>query len=150
MLAQTWDIHNNINLSILNNLSTEACAAVGPSKGKSVGAQWAHIHNVRLLWLKVAAPDLLEGLTKIESKTDLTPHLLCHAIEASGRAMSALLLRSEADGKIKGFKPHATAFLGYIISHESHHRGQLIATLKQAGLPLDKKVLFGMWEWGAR
>jgi uncharacterized damage-inducible protein DinB len=64
--------------------------------------------------------------------------------------MSTMLQRGEADGKVKGFKPHATAFLGYIISHESHHRGQLIATLKQAGIPLDKKVLYGMWEWGTR
>jgi len=150
MLAQTWDIHNNINLYILNNLSTEACVAVSPLKGKSVGAQWAHMHNVRLMWLKVAAPDLMEGLTKIEPKTDLTPNLLINAIEASGRAMSTMLQRSEADGKVKGFKPHATDFLGYIISHESHHRGQLIVTLKQAGMPLDKKVLYGMWEWGTR
>ena len=150
MLAQTWDIHNNINLYILNNLSAEACTAVSPLKGKSVGAQWAHMHNVRLMWLKVAAPELMEGLTKIEPKTDLTPQLLINAIEASGQAMSTMLQRSEADGKVKGFKPHATAFLGYIISHESHHRGQLIATLKQAGMPLDKKVLYGMWEWGTR
>jgi hypothetical protein len=116
MLAQTWDIHNNINLYIINNLSAEACLAVGPSKGKSVGAQWAHMHNVRLMWLKVAALDLMDGLTKIEPKTELTPQFLCNAIEASGRAMSTMLQRSEVDGKIKGFKPHATAFLGYIIS----------------------------------
>jgi hypothetical protein len=48
---------------------------------------------------------------------------------------------------VKGFKPHAAAFL---VSHESHHRGQIALTLKQAGHPLEKKVAFGIWEWGTR
>jgi uncharacterized damage-inducible protein DinB len=54
------------------------------------------------------------------------------------------------EGKIKGFKPHAAAFLGYLISHESHHRGQIALSLKQAGKPLDKKIAYGLWEWGVR
>ena len=34
----------------------------------------------------------------------------------------ALLGKAVASGgKVKGFKPHATAFLGYLISHESQH-----------------------------
>ena len=69
----------------------------------------------------------------------------------SGAAITNLLTKSlEADGKVKGFKPHAAAFVGYLISHESHHRGQIALTLKQAGKPLDKKIGYGMWEWGVR
>ncbi len=41
-------------------------------------------------------------------------------------------------------------FWGYIISHESHHRGQIMMTLKQSGHPVDKKIQFGLWEWGVR
>jgi hypothetical protein len=32
----------------------------------------------------------------------------------------------------------------------SHHRSQIALALKQSGQPLDKKVSFGMWEWGVR
>ena len=53
-------------------------------------------------------------------------------------------------GKVKGFKPHAVAFLGYLISHESHHRGQAGWALKSSGRPLDQKTAFGLWEWGTR
>ena len=69
----------------------------------------------------------------------------------SGVAIKSLLDQSlRTGGKVKGFKPHVSAFLGYLISHESHHRGQIILSLKQAGHALDKKVLYGIWEWGVR
>jgi hypothetical protein len=62
-----------------------------------------------------------------------------------------LLDRSAADGgRIKGFKPHATAFVGYLISHESHHRGQIEWALRYGGFPLDDKTSYGLWEWGVR
>ena len=77
--------------------------------------------------------------------------LLAQSLTASGKAIGALLAQSlEAGGKVRGFKPHATAFLGYLISHESHHRGQIALSLKQAGKPLDKKIGYGLWEWGVR
>lgn len=37
-----------------------------------------------------------------------------------------------------------------LIAHESHHRGPVTLTLRQAGCPLDRKAAFGMGEWGAR
>ncbi|MDQ2888166.1 MAG: hypothetical protein M3Y39_19015 [Chloroflexota bacterium] len=39
----------------------------------------------------------------------------------------------ERGGKVKGFKSHAVAFLGYLISHESYHRGEIGIILTQAG-----------------
>ncbi|HEX2488550.1 MAG TPA: DinB family protein, partial [Blastocatellia bacterium] len=112
---------------------------------------FAHLHNVRLMWLKTSAPELLEGLEKIEKEEALNRELLKSSLEASGRAVEALLKKGvAAGGKVKGFKPHAAAFLGYLISHESHHRGQIILALKQSGHPVDKKIAYGIWEWGAR
>lgn len=34
--------------------------------------------------------------------------------------------------------------------HEAHHRGQIMIILKQDGHLVDKKVHFGIWEWGVR
>jgi uncharacterized damage-inducible protein DinB len=64
--------------------------------------------------------------------------------------VETLQLKGFAEGRIKGFNPQLAAFLSYIIAHESHDRGQIMLSLKLCGHPIDKKVQFGLWEWGSR
>jgi uncharacterized damage-inducible protein DinB len=150
-LVETWQIHDRIHRYLLDSIAPEALGSVSASKGRTVAEQLAHVHNVRLMWLGSAAPDLLGDLRKIEKGGAMDKEALAAALTASAGAVEALLRRSLAgSGKVKGFKPHAAAFLGYLISHESHHRGQIVLTLKQAGHPVDKKTAFGLWEWGVR
>lgn len=150
-LVETWAIHDRINLYLLDAVDPQSLGSHSASKGRSVGEQFAHVHNVRLMWLKSAAPELLKGLSKVESDQANDKKLLAKSLTESGKAIGALLEQSlAAGGKVKGFKPHAAAFLGYLISHESHHRGQIALTLKQSGKPLDKKIGYGIWEWGVR
>lgn len=148
---ETWEIHNRINLYILDAIAPESLSDLSPAKGRTVGELFAHLHNVRLMWLKAAAPDLLKNLKKVEKTDAGKKDLLRKSLADSGSAIGTLLKDSlEAGAKVKGFKPNAVAFLGYMISHESHHRGQAILLLKQSGHRLDNKILYGMWEWGVR
>jgi uncharacterized damage-inducible protein DinB len=147
-LLETWRIHDRIHAYLIDGLKPGALACAPAPKGRSVGAQFAHLHNVRKMWLASAAPDLDANLDKLTGE-ETAPQLKAH-LAASGEAIAQLWQRATATGKVKGFKPHATAFLGYLISHESHHRGQILLTLKPHGQLPDKKVLFGLWEWGVR
>jgi uncharacterized damage-inducible protein DinB len=148
-LIETWEINNKIDLYLLNAIEEEHLSSISLSKGRTVGEHFAHIHNVRLMWLKEAMPELLTTVEKIE-KEKITKKILIEQLNKSSIAISNMLEKAIVDGKLKGFKPHPTAFLGYIISHESHHRGQIVLCMKQSGHPVDKKTLFGLWEWGTK
>jgi len=150
-LTETWNIHNRIHLYLLDAIPEEGLAVALNPKSRTVWALFAHVHNVRLMWLKVAGPDLMADLPKLESKPIGSRADLRAALESSGRAVTELLERSALDGgRVKGFKPHATAFLAYLVSHESHHRGQAEWVLRFGGHPLDDKTSYGIWEWGVR
>ncbi len=149
-ILDTWRIHNRINLYLLDAIEPEALAGVASSKGRSVGEVFAHLHNVRLMWLKSSAPELMEGLEKVEKDAAGEKETLHSSLEASSIAIEGLLKQGVETGRIKSFKPHPMAFLGYLISHESHHRGQIMLALKQSGHMVDKKVQYGIWEWGVR
>src|SRR5438309_12016252 len=100
----TWEIHNRINLYLLDGIDAEHLNDHLASKGRSVGEQFAHIHNVRLMWLKAAAPDLLKGLNKVEKDQAGHQKLLRKSLLDSGKAIGALLTQSLASGgKVKGF-----------------------------------------------
>lgn len=148
-LLETWQIHCRINQYVLTAVDPAALMAK-PPKGRTVGQMFAHIHNVRLMWLQSAAPEQAAALRKLGKDDPLDHDTLRVALETSGTAIETLLRESLISGRVKGFKPHPAAFLGYLLTHEGYHHGEIGIVLAQVGYPLDKKTAFGMWEWGVR
>jgi uncharacterized damage-inducible protein DinB len=149
-LLAAFDTNERINQYLLENLPPGAWRAEPPDgKGRDIAAIAAHIHNVRVMWLKAAAKD-----SKIPEQLDrskVTPAQASKALEQSCAALSAVLKGAlERDGRVKGFRPDVAGFLGYLIAHDAHHRGQICMLARQAGHPLPQKAMFGMWEWGTR
>ena len=150
-LIETWAIHNRINLYMLDAIPDDALRLIA-SHQEPHGLRPVRPHPQRPPYVAQSrGAGLIEGLNKLETKTVGDKRALRKELESSGRAIEALLKQAmAAGGKVKGFKPHAVAFLGYLISHESHHRGQAGWALKASGRPLDQKTAFGLWEWGVR
>jgi uncharacterized damage-inducible protein DinB len=146
-LLDTWRINGRITLFLLEALTPEQLVAP-LGKGKAVAAQFAHIHNVRLMWLKASAPDLHEPQSKLEPTA--TKDELAAGLAASAEAIEELTRRGLEEGRVKNFKPHPSAFVGYMVAHEANHRAQVEVALRQAGTPLSDKVCYAMWEWGVR
>ena len=99
-LIETWEIHNRINLYLLDAIKEDHLSDVSASKGRNVGEQFAHMHNVRLMWLKAANPELLATQNKIE-KENVTKKLLTSELTKSSKAVASLLTAGFKEGKIK-------------------------------------------------
>ena len=133
-----------INQYLLENLPEAAWRAEAPDgKGRTIAAIVAHIHNVRVMWLKAAAKG--SRIPEQLDRSSVTPAQAAKALEQSQKALSALLKSAlERDGRVKGFRPDVAGFLGYLIAHDSHHRGQICMLARQVGHPLPQKAMFGM------
>lgn len=149
-LLDTWDINHRMNLLLINNTTdTGMQKTLSNRGGRTIFQQWIHIHNVRMQWLEVAAKDLFLKYRVMNKDMPVDKTTLTNGLEESFNGIYSLLSRSWDDGgKIKGFKKGLIPFLGYFISHESHHRGNIILTLKQSGEKIPDSVKWGLWEWG--
>jgi uncharacterized damage-inducible protein DinB len=149
-LLISFDTNDRINHYMIENLPADAWRAEPPDgKGRTIAAIVAHIHNVRVMWLKAAARG--SKIPEQVDRTSVTPAQATKALEQSRAALSAALKSAlESDGRVKGFRPDVAGFFGYLIAHDAHHRGQICSLARQVGHPLPQKAMFGMWEWGTR
>jgi uncharacterized damage-inducible protein DinB len=148
-LLNAFNTNNRINQYLIDGLPHGVWKAKPPEgKGRTVAAIVAHMHNVRVMWLKATKADDIPAQLE---KSTVTPAQALRAMESSRHALSVLIDRAiAADGRIKGFRPDVAGFLAYLIAHDAHHRGQITMLARQLGSPIPQKVMFGMWEWGQR
>jgi len=149
-LLTAFDTNDRINQYMIENLPAEAWRAEPPGgKGRTIAAIVAHIHNVRVMWLKASAKG-----SKIPEQLDrsrVTPTQAVKALDQSRKALRAVIESAlKSDGRVKGFRPDVSGFFAYLIAHDAHHRGQICMLARQTGHPLPQKAMFGMWEWGTR
>ena len=124
-LLTSFATNDRINQYMIENLPTEVWRAEPPEgKGRTVAAVVAHMHNVRVMWLKAAAKESM--IPEQLDRTTVTPAQATKALAQSRAALSAVLESAlESDGRVKGFRPDVAGFFGYLIAHDAHHRGQI-------------------------
>lgn len=148
-LLNAFDTNNRINAYLIENLAAEAWTAKPPEgKGRTIAAIVAHMHNVRVMWLKAAKA---EKIPEQLDRASVTPAQALRALEESRNALHGIIENSiRSDGRIRNFRPDVAGFVGYLIAHDAHHRGQIAMLARQVGHALPQKAIFGMWEWGRR
>jgi uncharacterized damage-inducible protein DinB len=147
-LLNAFETNDRINQFLLENIPEAAWRAEPPGgKGREIAAIFSHMHNVRVMWLKATKGKIPAQL----DRHTVTPAQTHKALDASRDALKEVLQTSlNSDGRIKGFRPDVAGFVGYLIAHDAHHRGQITMLARQVGHPISQKTMFGMWEWGVR
>ena len=149
-LTEAWQINNSMNLLLMDNITDAGMQKTLSTRGgRTVYQQMVHIHNVRLQWLEVSAVDIFKKQSTIDKDAPFNRKALRKAFEDSAKGINELIIQSwENGGKVKAFKKGLIPMIAYFISHESHHRGNIMLTLKQSGEKIPDSVKWGLWEWG--
>jgi len=149
-ILQAWQINHRVNMKLVDGISEAGMRSTLSTRGgRDVARQFAHMHDVRCWWLEAHFRELSKGLTKFASKPSPSKAELRKA-QAISTAVIEEMFRRAIDGRgvIKGVKHlSAVSVLGYFISHESHHRGSILLTLKQTGNKPPTSVQYSIWDW---
>ena len=149
-LVETWQINHRVTLKLLDALSAEALqATLSKRGGRDVARQLAHVHEVRAGYAEITSKTnrdaKLPHFAKDESPTSKQ---LRAALAASAKAVETSIREGWANGgKLTGFKRGVIPWVGYLIAHESHHRGSIMLTVKQTGHKLSDELKWGLWDW---
>ena len=144
---EAWRTNNRISLFLIDRISAPGMrCTLSKRGGRGVAGQFAHMHNNRVWHLEKRAKDLAEGLEIFPPKTDPTKTALKKAFIASGNAIETFLTDLATGApKRRGFKKGVPSTLAYFVAHESHHRGNILLTLKESGHNLDQDARYAIW-----
>jgi uncharacterized damage-inducible protein DinB len=156
-LIDAWHTNHRVTVYLIRNLPAELWSKNVPgAPHRTVRMIAAHIHNARCMWIKsIGGRHGVVVPSSVNRRTVRPPELL-RALEKSSRGMVDLIRLGDARG---GSVPAATwqnfptdlvHFLSYFVSHEAHHRGQLVMLARQLGHRLPREVTGGIWQWKQR
>jgi uncharacterized damage-inducible protein DinB len=148
-------VNDHMNQIVIENLDPAVWRAKPPGNVRTIAAIFTHMHNMRVKWIRLTAPHL--KVPPQLNRVNCTPQQACAGLAGSAARCEEML--AEALGG-SGNRPHkflrdawaqpwpaGPEMLCYMLSHEAHHRGQVLMLAHQLGFPLPTKVMSGIWNW---
>jgi uncharacterized damage-inducible protein DinB len=160
VLVESYAVNERMNQIVLEHLDPAAWRAKLPgSKGRTIAAIVAHVHNIRRKWLRLSAPHLKlpapldrATCTQKQARSALTEsaarcsEMLADALPEPQFVPPRRVETFRRDGWAKPW-PAGAAMVAYMIAHDAHHRGQVCMLAHQLGFPLPIEDGNGIWVW---
>jgi uncharacterized damage-inducible protein DinB len=159
VLLETYAANDAMNQLLLRHLDPKAWRATlpGAKRGvRTIASIFAHLHNVRRVWLKNSAPHLKRPAALDPRRCTMKQAASAHRRTAAlCHAMLADALSGDPKRRVKKFSrgewsqvwPAGATMFAYMFSHEAHHRGQITMLAHQLGYRLPVKAWAGIWWW---
>lgn len=155
IVFESFDRNARVNKAVLDTLTMENLAYSDGVGGYNIGQHLADVIDFRPSWLSRVSPQHLEGYTSIiddESPTWLGAKSIAElqaAFEAGDDAMRNAVLDAVREGRSfeTVYQTHPAHLIQHCIVHDSHHRGQIMALLRQSGRPTEERERLEAVTW---
>lgn len=140
---------NDHNLTLLRAIDVESLLLRPRPRARTIGKVFAHLHEVRLRWLGSGGGQRwIEEIEPLAEGEEESRDALEAALSASADAIAAFLRETlAAAGRVKGFRGSIPDFVAYLVAHDAHHRGQVLALLAREKRKVSEEIAYGLWEW---
>ena len=156
--AQIWLASDRMTQLVIEHLDPALWQAKPRGNTRPIAAIATHMHNVRAKWIRLSAPHL--GVPAQLNRARITPQQAQAALAESAALCGRMLTDAmSGDGEVQYFRRDALAkawpvagagglqMLGYMLTHEAHHRGQICMIAHQLGAPIPGKLTAKLWNW---
>ena len=140
-LQQNWKLNHEHNNLLLSNIKDPTMELTSRQRGRTISDILQHMVKNRFDWLQHLTP-ALDYQTPDTNTSELTTFF-----EQSYNWVSDCISVEEEGTRIKGFKSDLFGFVIYLISHDSHHRGQIFQIMRDNKVKIEPKLQYGIWDW---
>jgi len=148
-LHEAWRTNNKIDLLFIELIDDgDMNKTLSNRGGRTVYEQLVHMHRVRIQWLTIVSKEFSKKNYSPAKESAVDKEHLFAAFEQSAKDLEQFIDKSwDNNGKVNSFKKGLIPFISYLIGHESHHRGNILLTLKQSGVKIPDELKWGIWDW---
>ena len=160
-LLDAWRINDRVTTFLVERIPPELWDAALPrTPRRAIRNICAHLHNSRCSWMKGLAKGTGISIPARVAPSTATRRAVSSALRRSGLQMLHLIAAGLRNG---GEFPHVSSpfvwgawprnvllFLAYAVSHEAHHRGQILLIARELGRRFPPEVVGGLWQWSSR
>ena len=155
-ITDAWRTNNRVTTRFIERLPRELWTVRVPGSQRTIRAIAAHIHNARCMWIKTLGREHGIATPARVDHARATQRQVAAALKKSSAGMEALLELGLANGgelpPSKGYvwrnlSLDVAHVLTYFVTHEGHHRGQIVMIARATGHRLPRKIVDDLWQW---